>query len=158
MQVTKVDVVPVARSKPRPTRPLQRVRPGTAPSTAQMKSSTSFPRLQTRVTPFTSRMCTWMNGGLRIWERADLLRKRRIRNGAFLCVGVYFLEVRPFREDILKMPGGEGGKAYQCPQRDDHSDSPPASKSFRQTHQHIQKTTSARRTCQAQDRKQTGRC
>ncbi len=27
---------------------------------------------------------------------------------------VYFLEVRPFREDILKLPGGEGGQAYQC--------------------------------------------
>ncbi len=27
---------------------------------------------------------------------------------------VYFLEVRPFREDILKMPGGESGSAYQC--------------------------------------------
>jgi hypothetical protein len=26
---------------------------------------------------------------------------------------VYFLEVRPFREDILKLPGGEGGTAYQ---------------------------------------------
>jgi hypothetical protein len=25
---------------------------------------------------------------------------------------IYFLEVRPFREDILKMPGGESGKAY----------------------------------------------
>lgn len=27
---------------------------------------------------------------------------------------VYFLEVRPFREDIAKLPGGEGGQAYQC--------------------------------------------
>ena len=26
---------------------------------------------------------------------------------------VYFIEVRPFREDILKTPGGEGGRAYQ---------------------------------------------
>jgi hypothetical protein len=26
---------------------------------------------------------------------------------------IYFLEVRPFREDILKLPGGEAGKAYQ---------------------------------------------
>jgi hypothetical protein len=26
---------------------------------------------------------------------------------------VYFLEVRPFREDILKLPGGEEGQAYQ---------------------------------------------
>jgi hypothetical protein len=27
---------------------------------------------------------------------------------------VYFLQVRPFREDILKMPGGENGLAMQC--------------------------------------------
>lgn len=26
---------------------------------------------------------------------------------------VYFLEVRPFREDLLKLPGGEGGRAYR---------------------------------------------
>ncbi len=26
---------------------------------------------------------------------------------------VFFLEVRPFREDILKLPGGQGGQAYQ---------------------------------------------
>jgi len=52
--------------------------------------------------------------------------------------GVYFMEVRPFREDILKMPGGEGGKAYQCLNemsmlinRQQHV--------IRQTHQHVQK-------------------
>jgi hypothetical protein len=51
---------------------------------------------------------------------------------------VYFLEVRPFREDILKMPGGENGKAYQSLaemsaliNRQQHI--------IRQTHQHIQK-------------------
>lgn len=26
---------------------------------------------------------------------------------------IYFVEIRPFREDILKMPGGEGGKAFK---------------------------------------------
>ncbi len=26
---------------------------------------------------------------------------------------IYFLEVRPFREDLLKLPGGEGGRAYR---------------------------------------------
>src|SRR5438132_1736849 len=48
------------------------------------------------------------------------------------------MEVRPFREDILKMPGGEGGKAYQCLNelsllinRQQHV--------IRQTHQHVQK-------------------
>jgi len=51
---------------------------------------------------------------------------------------VYFIEVRPFREDILKLPGGEGGKAYQylaemsaLINRQEHV--------IRQTHQHIQK-------------------
>ena len=51
---------------------------------------------------------------------------------------VYFMEVRPFREDILKMPGGEDGKAYQCLNemsmlinRQQHV--------IRQTYQHLQK-------------------
>ncbi|MCI0745583.1 MAG: hypothetical protein L0Y58_09280 [Verrucomicrobia subdivision 3 bacterium] len=50
---------------------------------------------------------------------------------------VYFLEVRPFREDILKMPGGEDGQAYQCLNeltalisQQQHI--------IRQTHQHVQ--------------------
>lgn len=50
---------------------------------------------------------------------------------------VYFLEVRPFREDILKLPGGEGGKAYRTLNeltalinRQQHV--------IRQTHQHLQ--------------------
>src|ERR1035437_1583916 len=64
---------------------------------------------------------------------------------------VYFLEVRPFREDILKMPGGEGGKAYQCLNelsmlisRQQHV--------IRQTHQHLQKPPE-QENLQAQDRK-----
>jgi len=64
---------------------------------------------------------------------------------------VYFLEVRPFREDILKMPGGEGGKAYQCLSemsalinRQQHI--------IRQTHQHLQKPQAVQ-NLQEQDRK-----
>ena len=64
---------------------------------------------------------------------------------------VYFLEVRPFREDILKMPGGEDGKAYQCLNelsaliyRQQHV--------IRQTHQHSQQPP-ADEKLQAQDRK-----
>jgi hypothetical protein len=64
---------------------------------------------------------------------------------------VYFLEVRPFREDILKVPGGEGGKAYQCLNemsaligRQQHI--------IRQTHQHLQKPQ-AQQNLQEQDRK-----
>jgi len=63
---------------------------------------------------------------------------------------VYFLEVRPFREDILKMPGGENGKAYRCLSqmtalinRQQHV--------IRQTHQHIQKPPE-QENLRAQDR------
>ena len=64
---------------------------------------------------------------------------------------VYFLEVRPFREDILKMPGGENGEAYQCLNelsalisRQQHV--------IRQTHQHLQKPQE-QENLQSQDRK-----
>lgn len=64
---------------------------------------------------------------------------------------VYFLEVRPFREDILKMPGGEGGKAYsklselsKLIDRQQHI--------IRQTHLHLQKPA-PQENLQAQDRK-----
>jgi hypothetical protein len=50
---------------------------------------------------------------------------------------IYFLEVRPFREDILKLPGGEKGAAYEClnqmsllVERQQHV--------IRQTHEHVQ--------------------
>jgi hypothetical protein len=64
---------------------------------------------------------------------------------------VYFLEVRPFREDILKMPGGESGQAYQCLNEMSMliSDQQHV---IRQTHQHLQKPAE-QETLQAQDRK-----
>jgi len=64
---------------------------------------------------------------------------------------VYFLEVRPFREDILKLPGGEAGQAYRflselssLINRQQHI--------IRQTHQHIQRPPEGEKL-QAQDRK-----
>lgn len=67
---------------------------------------------------------------------------------------VYFLEVRPFREDILKMPGGEGGKAYQTLSelsglinRQQHI--------IRQTHQHLQQPPE-QETLRTRDRNKLG--
>jgi hypothetical protein len=64
---------------------------------------------------------------------------------------VYFLEVRPFREDILKLPGGGNGKAYECLNemsalisRQQHV--------IRQTHRHIQ-IPQPQEKLQEQDRK-----
>ena len=64
---------------------------------------------------------------------------------------VYFVEVRPFREDILKLPGGSNGKPAQCLNelsvliyRQQHV--------IRQTHQYAQQPP-ADEKLQAQDRK-----
>jgi len=64
---------------------------------------------------------------------------------------VYFVEVRPFREDIMKLPGGEGGKAYETLKeitglinRQQHV--------IRETHQHVQKPPEQPNLA-AQDRK-----
>ena len=63
---------------------------------------------------------------------------------------VYFLEVRPFREDILKLPGGQGGQAYATfneisvlINRQQHI--------IRQTHQHIERPPE-QENLRAQDR------
>jgi hypothetical protein len=50
--------------------------------------------------------------GLQDWDLLTYYASAKTDRTAFASE-VYFLEVRPFREDILKMPGGEGGKAYK---------------------------------------------
>ena len=64
---------------------------------------------------------------------------------------VYFLEVRPFREDILKLPGGQNGMAYQSLEElsaliseQEHV--------IRQTHRHIQRPPDQEKL-RAQDRR-----
>jgi hypothetical protein len=72
------------------------------------------------------------------WDVMTYYAKANTEKDNSFASEVYFLEVRPFREDILKMPGGEDGKAYQTLaemsaliNRQQHI--------IRQTHQHIQK-------------------
>jgi hypothetical protein len=72
------------------------------------------------------------------WDVMTYYAKANTEKDNSFASEVYFLEVRPFREDILKMPGGENGKAYHCLaalsaliNRQQHV--------IRQTHQHIQK-------------------
>jgi hypothetical protein len=85
------------------------------------------------------------------WDVMTYYAKANTEKDNSFASDVYFLEVRPFREDILKMPGGEGGKAYQCLNelsmlisRQQHV--------IRQTHQHLQKPPE-QENLQAQDRK-----
>jgi hypothetical protein len=85
------------------------------------------------------------------WDVMTYYAKANTEKNNSYASEVYFLEVRPFREDIMKMPGGEGGKAYQALSdlsalinRQQHI--------IRQTHQHLQKPPE-QENLQAQDRK-----
>jgi hypothetical protein len=89
--------------------------------------------------------------GLSEWDVMTYYAKANTEKSNSYASEVYFLEVRPFREDILKMPGGENGKAYECLNemstligRQQHV--------IRQTHQHIQ-NPQPQEKLQEQDRK-----
>lgn len=47
------------------------------------------------------------------WDLLTYHAAAGTEGGAAYASEIYFLEVRPFREDILKLPGGEGGAAYR---------------------------------------------
>ena len=85
------------------------------------------------------------------WDVMTYYAKANTQKENSFASDVYFLEVRPFREDILKMPGGENGDAYQSLSelstlisRQQYV--------IRQTHQHLQKPPE-QEALQAQDRK-----
>jgi hypothetical protein len=85
------------------------------------------------------------------WDVMTYYAKADTEKANSFASEVYFLEVRPFREDILKMPGGEGGDAYNSLNelstlisRQQHV--------IRQTHQHLQKPQE-QEALQTQDRK-----
>jgi hypothetical protein len=85
------------------------------------------------------------------WDVMTYYAKANTEKEYSFASDVYFLEVRPFREDILKIPGGEGGVPHQCLNelsqlisRQEHV--------IRQTHQHLQKPA-AQENLRTQDRK-----
>ena len=45
------------------------------------------------------------------WDVVSYYAKALTGGGLSKSSEIYFIEIRPFREDLLKMPGGEGGKA-----------------------------------------------
>jgi hypothetical protein len=84
------------------------------------------------------------------WDVMTYYAKANTEKDNSFASEVYFLEVRPFREDILKMPGGENGKAYQT-LADMSALINRQQQIIRQTHQHIQKPPE-RENLRAQDR------
>ena len=84
------------------------------------------------------------------WDVMTYFAKADTRASNSFASDVYFLEVRPFREDILKMPGGEGGKAMQC-LNELSSLISQQQHVIRQTHQHVQSPPDTEKQ-RAQDR------
>ncbi len=85
------------------------------------------------------------------WDVMTYYAKANTEKANSYASVVYFLEVRPFREDILKMPGGESGQAYECLNEISTLISQ-QQHVIRQTHQHIQ-NPQAQEKLQEQDRK-----
>jgi hypothetical protein len=51
--------------------------------------------------------------GLSDWDVLTYYAKAETVHHQAYASDIYFIEVRPFREDIAKIPGGAGGRAYQ---------------------------------------------
>ena len=85
------------------------------------------------------------------WDVLTYYAKASTEKQGNYASDVYFLEVRPFREDILKTPGGEGGKAYKA-LNDMTALIQRQQQVIRQTHQHVQRPQEQEKL-RAQDRK-----
>ena len=85
------------------------------------------------------------------WDVMTYYAKADTEKEKSFASDVYFLEVRPFREDILKIPGGEKGAPHQCLSEMSALISQ-QQHVIRQTHQHLQNPP-AQENLQAQDRK-----
>lgn len=111
LKVTKVDVVPL-QIEAAANQPLTSVRWVSAingsDETAHELPPPSEPRYAVyQPTIYLDEM------KLSDWDVLTYYAKAETAPQNSMASDVYFLEVRPFREDILKMPGGEGGSAYQ---------------------------------------------
>jgi hypothetical protein len=85
------------------------------------------------------------------WDVMTYYAKAKTQPQNSYASDIYFLEVRPFREDMLKLPGGEGGKAYQCLSEISGLIAR-QQQVIRQTHQHLQ-APPPQPNLRAQDRK-----
>ena len=85
------------------------------------------------------------------WDVMTYYAKANTEKENSFASDVYFLEVRPFREDILKIPGGENGAPHQCINELSALISE-QQHIIRQTHQHWQNPPPQEKL-QAQDRK-----
>ena len=149
LKVTKVDVVPL-QIEAAANQPLNQVGWQSAVNGAEETPHELPPPTEPRYAVYQP-LLYLDELKLSDWDVMTYYAKASTEKQNTFASEVYFLEVRPFREDILKMPGGEGGKAYQSLSdlsalinRQQHI--------IRETHQFVQKPPESE-NLQAQDRK-----
>ena len=132
--MTKVDVVPL-QIEAAANQPLQKVAWASAVNGAEEVPHDLPPPSEPRYAVYQPTLyLDELN--LSDWDVMTYYAKANTEKESSFASEVYFLEVRPFREDILKMPGGEDGQGYRCLNeitaligRQQHI--------IRQTHQHV---------------------
>lgn len=149
LQVTKVDVVPL-QIEAAANEPLKKVGWFSAVNGAQEAPHELPPPKEPRYALYEP--IVYLDElHLADWDVMTYYAKAHTEKTQAFASEVYFLEVRPFREDIMKMPGGQGGQAYATLNeisvlinRQQHV--------IRQTHQYIQRPPELE-NIRAQDRK-----
>lgn len=110
VRVTKVDVVPLA-IEAASNRPLQHaVWVANPPDGARRNHALPAPPEP----HYAAYQATLSLDEYRLsdWDVLSYFATASTKGGPSYASDIYFVEVRPFREDLLKLPGGEGGKAY----------------------------------------------
>jgi hypothetical protein len=110
VRVTKVDVVPL-QIEAASNRPLQRALwVSNPPDGARRDHALPAPSEPN----YAAYQATLSLDEYRLsdWDVLSYFATATTKGGPSYASDIYFVEVRPFREDLLKLPGGEGGKAY----------------------------------------------
>jgi len=111
LKVTKVDAVPL-QVEAASDQPLEAASWSTAINGGEARAHTLPPPAEPNYAVYKPVLYV-DELGLQDWDVVSYYAAASTAKGASYASEIYFLEVRPFREDIAKMPGGEGGKAYE---------------------------------------------
>jgi hypothetical protein len=136
LQVTKADVVPL-QIEAAANEPMDKVRWASALNGQKEQPHDLPPPAEPR---FAVYQPTLNLDELKLsdWDVLSYYARAETQASNAFASEVYFLEVRPFRDDLLKMPGGENGQAMQSLQELSSLISQ-QQHVIRQTHQHVQR-------------------
>ena len=110
LKVTKVDAVPL-QVEAASDQPLKAASWSTATNGAEPRKHALPPPAEPNYAVYKPLIYV-DELGLQDWDVVSYYASASTAGGASYASEIYFLEVRPFRDDLAKMPGGEGGKAY----------------------------------------------